>query len=124
MESFEDDQEDERRRDEKIDSDTQGGPLDVRQQPVPGRIFRKEVRQRKFKQQPIGSVSNPTSDVQTATHPASVAIWRIEWSNYRRRRNQHSVGNSRAERGTSSVQQEQLRSDDLLTYELLKEVPK
>ena len=35
---------------QKIDTDTQGGKLRVRQQPVQGRIVRKEVRQRKFKQ--------------------------------------------------------------------------
>ena len=88
---LEDDQEDERRRDEKIDTDTQAGRLGVRQQPDQGRIVRKEVRQRKFKHQPLGRVPNPMSDDRTATQPAGCAIWRIELNNYRRRRNQHSV---------------------------------
>ena len=38
----------------KIDTDTQGGLLGVRQQPVQGRIVHKEVRQSKFKQQLFG----------------------------------------------------------------------
>ena len=67
---MEDHQEDERRRNEKIDTDIQGGRLGVRQQPVQGRIVRKEVRQRQFKQQPHDQVPNPTSNVRTVTQPA------------------------------------------------------
>ena len=48
--SLEGSQEDERRRDEKIDTDTQRGRLGVGQQSVQGRIDRKEVSRRKLKQ--------------------------------------------------------------------------